>query len=384
MIKGLFKILVFSVLLLFISCSNNEKLTINGKISGGVGDTLTIKHLVNNQLKIVDSKVLKSNGQFNFNLEKKVFPEYYFLQINNGNQLVLIRDSFDLISINAEAKALEKAAIEGSVLSERIQRTMQKVKILRAEYIKYDKAFMEADAEEQKALVDEILLKIKEVKGFIGEEIYKEPRSYYSYFALFQRISNDNLLFSPYNEEDYRYFAAVATAYDVFQKEDPRTKALYDMVNNALVEKRKVALQKMIDEAPGGVPDIVMNDHKDVERKLSDFEGKVVILNFWASVNQESRSFNKELLKLYNKYKSKGVTVFQVSVDKSKIYWQEAIAEDNLPWTNVCDFKSGASQPVVIYNVKELPTTYIVGRDGELKGRYATLAELENAIKECL
>lgn len=377
-------ILLLSLLLALVACSNNDKLIIQGVASGGEGDTISIKHLVNNQLTTIESSVLKSNEKFKFSLDKQNYPDYYFLQIANGAQLVIVRDSLDVITIEADAKQLDKAIIKGSPVSVQIQETVNKVKALRAEYTMYTKAFENASDEERQVLVDDVLVKIKELKAFIGAEIYQSPRSYYSYFALFQRLDNENLLFSPYNEDDYKYFAAVATAYDVFQKDDPRTTALYDMVSKVLEERRKQALQQLIDEAPSGMPDIVMKDHKNVERKLSDLKGKLVILNFWASANSDSRAFNKDLLALYKKYKNQGVTVFQVSADKSRLLWQEAIEADQLPWTNVCDFKVAESKAILYYNVKQLPATFIVDRDGVLVGKYTTISDLEEGLKELI
>ena len=127
-----------------------------------------------------------------------------------------------------------------------------------------------------------------------------------------------------------------------------------------------------------------MNDLDGVERKLSDFNDKVVILNFWASKSVLSRDLNPELLALYDKYKNKGLTVFQVSADKSKILWEEAIEQDQLPWTNVCDFEEGASRPFMVYNIKQLPTTFLLDRGSKMVGKYNSPSELEAAIKEII
>lgn len=377
------QLLLVAMVLVLVGCNSGDTLSISGTISGASGDTLRLKCLQNNQMTEVSSKVLKSNGRFKFSVVEEEFPEYYYLQVNNGGQLLVVKDSLDAIVVNGTGNALKSATIEGSELSVRIQEMVNSIDDLRADYKAYVKiadAGGDADGELGTAFVE----KLKSVKSTIKVEILNEPKSYYAYYALFQRLSADNMLFSPYNDDDYKYFAAVATTYDVFHEDDPRTKALYEMVSGVLSQKRNVALRKMIDEAPAVVPNVVMNDINGKEQDLSKLKGKVVILNFWASRSTESRLNNKAMLALYKKYKSRGLDVFQVSGDRSKILWEAAVEEDKLPWVNVCDFKERASQPFITYNVKELPTTYLIGRDGQMINKYTSIASLEKAIKAAL
>jgi len=382
--KNCLKIVLLGALLALVGCQKSEKLTISGSIAGAEGDTLMIKHLVNNVLTEIDSEVLTATGKFKFSLEQQKYPEYYFLQVNDGNQLVLISDSSNLIKVTSSGRNLKQANIEGSTVSVRIQVMMNKVSKLRADYINLMRVIDTLDVDIQQQRSDAFIAEYDAVKDFIGKEIFKDPKSYYSYYALFQRIDQDQLLFSPYDEKDYKYFASVATAYDVFYKNDPRTVALYDMVERVLTQRRAEKMKQLVDEAPSGLPDIVMNDLDGVERKLSDFNDKVVILNFWASKSVLSRDLNPELLALYDKYKNKGLTVFQVSADKSKILWEEAIEQDQLPWTNVCDFEEGASRPFMVYNIKQLPTTFLLDRGSKMVGKYNSPSELEAAIKEII
>ena len=383
--KTIFKISFLSILLAFVACSKTEKINIMGTGKGAEGDTIFIQNLQNNELTTIDYKVFDDDEYFKFTLEKSLYSEYYFLKVNDGKQLIIVCDSSNFVTIDADVDALNKAKIEGSKVSEQIQKTALLVSDLRADYATFESKYKVSDNEnEMKNLITEMSDKIQTVKDFIGKEIYKSPRSYYSYFALFQRLNDADLLFSPYNEDDYKYFAAAATAYNVFRKNDPRTIALYDLVNDALKQQREDVWKKMIDEAPAGIPDIAMKDYKDVDRKLSDYKGKIVILNFWASANEDSRKFNKQLLSLYKKYKNRNVVVFQVSADKSKLMWQEAIKQDELPWVNVCDFQAAASQSIMFYNVQKLPTTFLIDKDGELNFRANNIVELEGAIKKLL
>lgn len=370
----------FAVLLLLIACDNNEKWTIKGQISGVDGDTIYVKHLVNNQYQTLEKQALKKDGRFTFKLEKQTFPEFYFLQLNKSAHLVVLRDSSDVVELNAKASDFSEAEIMGSTVAQRIQSCMVDVKQLRSVYTTYKNA----SPQQQEAMGPALLENYAQVKKNLGQEIYKDPKSLCAYYILYQRVDEQNMMFSPYAQEDYNYFAAVATSYGVYRKDDPRTKALHDVVMGALEVKRKAALQEMVANAPSGIPEIVKKDVNGIERKLSDLKDKVVILNFWMSQSPESLAFNKALRRLYVKYHRRGLEIFQVSSDQSKLLWTEAINRGDLPWINVCDCSSEMDQHFAIYNVQRVPTTFLIGRDGVMINRFKSVTELEAAIKDAL
>src|SRR5688500_8868428 len=62
--------------------------------------------------------------------------------------------------------------------------------------------------------------------------------------------------------------------------------------------------------------DFTVADIKGDSIKLSSLKGKVLILDFWASWCGPCRYSNKHLVKLYNKYKDKGLEILSVSLDE--------------------------------------------------------------------
>src|SRR5262245_33081602 len=70
---------------------------------------------------------------------------------------------------------------------------------------------------------------------------------------------------------------------------------------------------------------------------LESLKGKVILLDFWASWCGPCRASNKDLVKLYSKFKTKGFEIFSVSLDDNKKNWAKAITKDKMTWLQVND-----------------------------------------------
>ena len=99
--------------------------------------------------------------------------------------------------------------------------------------------------------------------------------------------------------------------------------------------------------------------------KLSDFKGKVVLLDFWASWCRPCRTENPNVVRLYNKYKNQNFTVYSVSFDQQKEKWLNAIKQDQLTWPNhVSELTGWKSTPGEKYGVTSIPKTFLIDKNG--------------------
>ena len=122
-------------------------------------------------------------------------------------------------------------------------------------------------------------------------------------------------------------------------------------------------------------PEIILSDTTGKDVALSSLRGKYVLLDFWAGWCGPCRMENPNILKNYVKYKDKGFEIYQVSLDRSRSDWVNAIKKDNLIWYNVSDLKYFQSEAASIYNIDRIPKGFlldpngvIIAKDTELRG----------------
>ena len=127
--------------------------------------------------------------------------------------------------------------------------------------------------------------------------------------------------------------------------------------------------------------DISLPDEEGLTRSLSDLSGKVVVLDFSAIEMEQSQGYIFELRELYNRYRSRGLTIYSVSLDRNRLLWEDGVV--NLPWINVYAGDQ-ATEVLLRYNVQSLPTLFLLDRKGNVQGRYSNFEQLDADIRKYL
>lgn len=129
-------------------------------------------------------------------------------------------------------------------------------------------------------------------------------------------------------------------------------------------------------------PDIALPNPDGKIIKLSSLRGNYVLIDFWASWCRPCRMENPNNVKLYKKYHDKGFEIYGVSLDKSRDAWLKAIKDDNLTWTHVSDLKFWQSEGAKIYNVRAIPHTVLLDKDGKIIANGLRGDSLAKKLKE--
>ena len=147
--------------------------------------------------------------------------------------------------------------------------------------------------------------------------------------------------------------------------------------SNSNKQKIKIGMQ---------APDFTAPNPQGKQITLSEIKGKVTIVDFWASWCKPCRIENPNLVKLYEKYHSKGLEIISVSLERAnqKDIWIEAIKKDQLNWYNVSNLKFWTDPIAQAYSVNSIPATFILDENGTVVAERLRGAELEAKIKNLL
>jgi len=123
---------------------------------------------------------------------------------------------------------------------------------------------------------------------------------------------------------------------------------------------------------------------KGTAKRLADLDGKVVLIDFWASWCTPCRVENRHYSELLEMYSQNGFAIFAVNLDTDRRRWEIASQRDAVTWPQISDGLGWKSPLAEAYNVSALPQSFLLDQDGKIIARNLRGPQLADTIKKLL
>ncbi len=368
------KIITISLMALVFSCSKKEEgYSISGDLTGFESKDMVYINTVSdaNRPIIIDS-IQMIDGKFSLDLPAPTSKDFYFLSFaksTKGNILFISENK--ALKIKADVNDLRGARIDGGEENKTFVNFLDQINKLGAVAQDITKenniAKQNADypglqnAQKRK---DSLAVASKEMRlRILGET----PNTVAAIMALTDLVSQKMIK------------STEAKAY--YEKFTP------EMKSSRLGRNAETAISSII-ETSNKIGDKVSNftapSLSGEKLSLNDNLGKITILDFWASWCRPCRAENPNVVRIYNKYKSKGLEIIGISFDQKAEKWQKAVENDGLTWKHVSNLKGWQEPLGKPFGVRSIPTTYLLDENGVIIAKNLRGQALENKIAELL
>ena len=368
---------------LAVTACNKREFTIEGRVTDADGQILYLESLASGQPEVLESVALDKEGSFKFTQEAPQYPEFYQLRLNESLVHFAI-DSTETLTFSARATDFADGyELTGSDECTKMRIVTDESGKLKKRINELSRA-IESKSNQVDSLRQQAVQALADYKKKMFNLVLENPASATSYYIVFQEINGDKI-FNPYNAEDRKLIAAVATGFDMRYPESPRSKQLKEMTLAAMAsdwaEKQEIP---DIEAETASYIDVELYDQLGRKQTLAEQveNNKVVLLSFTAYQTEYSPAYNMKLAELYKRYKNRGLEIYQISFDADEQAWK--VAADNLPWVCVRDPQTVYSSYASMYNVKTLPTCFVIDKNDGVVKRIEKVDEIESAIQSRL
>ncbi len=377
-LKGL--VLFFFSLCAFATCSSSNKeetadasedpfVTVTGKVQYPQKGTITISEISDvGASGWSDTITLNPDSTFSKRVPVKE-PGYYRISFYNTQvvNLILYKSNVEVHVDGRNANGFSE--VKGSPEIDFIIKANQMMNDIQQspEFAKLNSDFEAARQVGDQAKMQTLQAEYFEIMNTKQKEVATWVKQQPASLGVINFLSGNSL------DKD-SFFDVYASVADKLKKEWSNyhhAKVFIDMV-----EKQKATSIGQV------APDINLPNPEGKIIPLSSLRGKYVLVDFWAKWCGPCRQENPNVVRVYNKYKDKGFTVYGVSLDRSKEDWVKAIKDDGLTWTHVSDLKYWQSEAAQQYNITGIPFSLLLDPKGVIIAKNLRGGALDKKLAE--
>lgn len=378
-LKGI--VLPCAMLLAFVTCSSSGKqeedaqqapwqVTVSGKVLNPGTGTIEIAEITDggalNGWK--DTVTLRSDNTFS----KKITlsePGYYRMNFFNAQaiNLILYKSDLDITVDGSDMRGVSEIhgspeldfLVQATNMLHGFQQSPEAAELNQ----KFEQARRSGDRESLMSIQQEYMDRYADVQEKVAALIREQPAS----LGVINFLQNQSI------DRD-RFYDTYLYVAEKLKKELPNSKYARDFIE-MVDEMKTTAIGQP-------APEIALPNPDGEIVKLSSLRGNYVLVDFWAKWCGPCRAENPNIVRVFNKYKDQGFTVFGVSLDRNREDWLRAIKDDNLTWTHVSDLKYWQSEAARTYNITAIPFSVLLDPNGVIIAKNLRGAALEKKMAE--
>ncbi|MDC0584383.1 AhpC/TSA family protein [Bacteroidales bacterium] len=366
---------------LILSCGNkSNNFSITGKITNGKDYYVILNKLDIESSEIADSFKLNESGEYNFTgtIEQ---PTFYSLTNHLDGKIILCIYPGEKVILNSDyQKSNDFYEVYGSPDSERIailtRKQNEMFSKLKLNFRMYQDSIRSENIEQlmlerNKKRSDIVAEHNRYTKQFISEA----PGSMACIPALYQIVGPKTTVLDI--KKDFQYFNMVDSA---LMKKFPESSAVQNL--NRTVASFRLKQQKL--GVGDKIPGFSLPSNNNDTLSLSDFNNKYLLINFWASWHTSSKTENQKVNNWSKQFNGDSLAVIQISLDRSKTDWLDAISKDSLQATQLSDLQMWNSPLVKSFNIEAIPLYYLTNPNGTIVAISQNADEIQDYLKDYL